>query len=320
MELNQPAPQVINVESSRFHKPPQELCLNGNVSENWRRWRQKFDIYMTATKAYKDTDQEKVAVLLSLIGDEALEAYNTFQFATHEDSTNLQQVLDHFESFCTPRKNEVFERYKFLMIRQKEGQSVDQFITELKSAATQCEFNTDNQTEKLIRDRIVIGIRDERLQERLLGEAKLTLKKAADLCRSSEASKIETKEMQRKSEVSSVKYKSKTNFKDNPKKYLCKKCCYSHVYGKCPAYNKQCSNCQLYNHFAKGCPKKKDSNRETKKFSKKKIHANKEEVDESQSEEQSSSGEEEDSDPNDRNAMYLHTCNRRSLFGSCDCQ
>jgi hypothetical protein len=78
--------------------------------------------------------------------------------------------MQKFEEYCTPRKIEVFERFKFFKIKQKEGQSVDQFITELKNAASQCEFDSGNQTEKLIRDRIVLGIRDGKLQERLLAE------------------------------------------------------------------------------------------------------------------------------------------------------
>ena len=30
-------------------QPPSALCLTGNLSENWRRFKQQFEIYMTAT-------------------------------------------------------------------------------------------------------------------------------------------------------------------------------------------------------------------------------------------------------------------------------
>ena len=30
-------------------QPPSALCLTGNLSENWRRFKQQFQIYLTAT-------------------------------------------------------------------------------------------------------------------------------------------------------------------------------------------------------------------------------------------------------------------------------
>ena len=49
----------------------------------------------------------------------------------------------------------------------------------------------------MIRDRIVLGVSDTQLKERLLRESSdLTLEKAASLCRAAEASKTQLKEFQ----------------------------------------------------------------------------------------------------------------------------
>lgn len=61
------------------------------------------------------------------------------------------------------------------------------YLTELKKLASACEFNLE--TENLIRDRLVVGIRDKTVQERLLREPDLELNKALDFCRSTEVSK-----------------------------------------------------------------------------------------------------------------------------------
>ena len=41
-------------------------------------------------------------------------------------------VLKKFDDYCRPRKNTLFERFKFWNWSQQEGETVDQFVTELK--------------------------------------------------------------------------------------------------------------------------------------------------------------------------------------------
>ena len=94
-----------------------------------------------------------------------------------------------------PRKNTVFERYKFWEYKQRDGETIGQFITELKTRAKSCEFG--DQHDIMTRDRIVFGVSDTRLKERLFRESSdHTLGKAASLCRAAEASKTRLKELQ----------------------------------------------------------------------------------------------------------------------------
>ena len=149
------------------------------------------------------------AILLHTIGEEALEIYNTFRFATGEDPNKIAHLKKKFEDYFNPRKNTVFERYKFWECKQQDGESIDQFITELKTRAKSCEFG--DQLKSLIRDRIVFGVSDTRLKERLLRESSdLTLEKAASLCRAAEASAKQRKELQTSEKVRG-KTKKQTN-------------------------------------------------------------------------------------------------------------
>lgn len=72
----------------------------------------------------------------------------------------------------------------------KSGQSVDAYVLELKKQAAKCAFHTEEH-DKLIRDRLVWGIRDKQLQEELLRDADLTLVKAINHCKIWETSKRE---------------------------------------------------------------------------------------------------------------------------------
>ena len=150
---------------------------------------------MTASGKIKQDEKVQCAILLHKIGEEALQIYNTFRFATGEDPNRIADLKKKFEDYFNPRKNTVFKRYKFWECKQQEGESIDQFITEWKTCAKSCQFG--NQQDSLIRDRIVFGASDTRLKERLHRESSdLTLEKAVSLCRVAEASAKQLKEVQ----------------------------------------------------------------------------------------------------------------------------
>nr|XP_022904876.1 uncharacterized protein K02A2.6-like [Onthophagus taurus] len=83
-----------------------------------------------------------------------------------------------------------------------EGEDFDHFVMELKAMANSCNFG--DQEESLIRDRIIIGIRDKTLMERLLRVPELTLAKAETQCRAAEASKLLSKEIRESPSVDSI--------------------------------------------------------------------------------------------------------------------
>lgn len=66
-------------------KPPEPLVLDGNVSDNWKRFAQKFDLFMTVTDLASKGEEKKVAVFLNLLGDEGLELFNSFTFANGDE-------------------------------------------------------------------------------------------------------------------------------------------------------------------------------------------------------------------------------------------
>ena len=65
-------------------KPPGSLTLQGNVSENWRKWRQKFQFYLEATEYSEKGKKLQCSLLLHCIGEDAVEVYNTFDFGEGE--------------------------------------------------------------------------------------------------------------------------------------------------------------------------------------------------------------------------------------------
>ncbi|UYV62865.1 K02A2.6-like [Cordylochernes scorpioides] len=233
---------------------PSELALHGNVAENWRRFKQRLMLYLEATEKATKPDKLKVAILLNFIGEEALEVFNTFHLK-EDEAENFDLVINKFDDFCEPKKNVIFERFQFFSATQKDGESIDSFITELKGLSTSCEF--ESQKDSLIRDRIVYGIQDKALQERLLREPNLTLLKAIEMCKTDEISKQQIKIMQNNQNICQIrKYEKKHSPKQNQeseKEFKCQRCGKSHRAKNCPAWGRRCSKCKKMNHFAAFC-------------------------------------------------------------------
>ncbi|KAJ8913347.1 hypothetical protein NQ315_008737 [Exocentrus adspersus] len=224
-------------------------------------------IYWLAGKKSKE-DDVKIAILLNLMGDQGLMIYNNLQYGEVEDKTKLKTVLEMFDQYCNPAKNLVYEHYKFFKRDQLQTETVDEFVTALRQLSSTCEFK---ETDVLIRDRLILGIRDPRIQERLLQESDLSLNDAIKVCRSMETSvatqKLISMEQQTVSAVrsfrnrqSSAGHFSKPSRKSGKARDLqksdgknCTYCGSEHEKGKCPAYNRVCSKCQRKGHYRRCC-------------------------------------------------------------------
>lgn len=243
-----------------YCRPPKSLDLNGNISENWRKFKQSFDIFLKASGSIRKPDEIKVAILLNIVDEDGIELYNTFNLQETERN-NLAKVLQCFEEYCVPKKNIVYETFKFFSRMQQEGEKFDNFLAEIKKLSQTCEFGT--MADRMIRDRIVLGIRDKMLQERLLRIEDLNLQKAVDCCRTAEISKLQAKNLQgEKPEIDSLRKKVHQKFNKSKGKEMttifdCRRCGMKHGPRECPAYGKKCKKCGKLNHFAIGCKVKK---------------------------------------------------------------
>ena len=132
----------------------------------------------------------------------------------------------------------------------------------------------------MILDKLVFGVSDERVKEILLRESDLTLKKAVDVIHAAETTRQQIREMlsgawpvqvsavRQNSGGSVPKYGKKRQTRPPPQQsgsqtrrnegrhssvganfIECHKCGRTHKYRECPAYGKQCKQCQGWGHF-----------------------------------------------------------------------
>lgn len=154
--------------------------------EEWPKWIRRFERFRLASDLVSKSEESQVNTLVYSMGDKADDILQSFNLS-EEDSKKYKTVKEKFENHFVKRRNTIFERVKFNQHKQEEHEPVDEFITDLYCLAKHCEYGDLH--DDLVRDRIVVGIRDQKLSERLQLEDKLTLEQAIAKVRQSEAVK-----------------------------------------------------------------------------------------------------------------------------------
>ena len=244
--------------------PPAPLKMGGDIAADWKRFKSEWENYEIASDLTLETVSEKkrAAVFLACIGTTAYSVFRTFKFANDEDKSKVDKLTEAFDKHCISEANVTYERYVFHQRVQQPGESFDDFFADLRKMASTCEFA--DLEDSLIRDRIIIGIRDEPTRRKLLQIRKLSLADAAQACKASEATSRRLRAMGGTAEIdalsntsssfrnrrSSSKYRTgrqreQPSRRDPSNGRRCRYCDRQHGGSKedCPAYGQQCRKC-----------------------------------------------------------------------------
>ena len=140
-------------------KPPEQF--NFTRPEEWPKWYRRYERFSTASGLDDKDWKSRVNTLIYSMGNEAEDIFRLFSL-TEGEQVDFAKVQAKFEEYFVKRRNVIYERAKF---NREQGESVDVFITSLYSLAEHCGYGLLH--DEMIRDRIVVGIIDSRLSEKL---------------------------------------------------------------------------------------------------------------------------------------------------------
>ena len=93
-------------------RPLDALNLNRDIAENWRRWKQRWSLFIIASGIHEKGENIQCATFLHMIGEDALNIYDTFTFQDNEIN-KIQILIDKFDQHFSPQKNITYQRYLF---------------------------------------------------------------------------------------------------------------------------------------------------------------------------------------------------------------
>ncbi|UYV64962.1 K02A2.6-like, partial [Cordylochernes scorpioides] len=234
---------------------------------DWPKWIRRFERFRQASGLINNPENEQVNMLVYCMGDNADDILLSCKIAS-DQLENYGKVIECFESHFIPRRNIIYERARFNQRCQQEGEKVNEFITTLHSLAEHCNFGMLH--DELIRDRIVVGVRDRALSERMQLDTDLTLVKATLMAKQLESVKEQQSSLYQQDSIDQIKkmpnhikeakrHEPKIRqFKSNQlggSSHGCTRCGNSnnHDWKNCPAMNSYCSKCKKKGHYAKVC-------------------------------------------------------------------
>lgn len=256
-------------------------------SRTVKEFSRKFNCYLQANKISGEQEAVKVAHLKSAIDLECDELIESLNLENVTVDKILKALTEHYE----PKKNVTMAQYLFFKAEQGIQDFMSYYATLIK-LAKDCEFGDVEKS--IMKTRIIIGIKDEELQQRLLRNTTSSLEEIVQFCKNSEEATKNQNIIKTKSHndetvhrVSRSRYQN--NFRHNssnsrsyrsptpshsrsyrsPNKYKhkspnkfsqsCSRCDVKHKPGMCPAYNHSCNRCNRRGHFASKCKTSKQS-------------------------------------------------------------
>ncbi|MCG8048533.1 MAG: hypothetical protein N0E48_23435 [Candidatus Thiodiazotropha endolucinida] len=156
--------------------------------QGWEKWFQRFERFRSASGLSEKQEEIQVNSLIYCMGSEADDILDTLKL-TAEQKKKYETVSKKLKDYFIPKRNVIFERVQFHQRVQFEGENVDSFVTSLYKLAEYCSFGELH--DEMIRDRLVVGLRDQRVSEKLQLDAELTLEKALTQARQHEAVKAQ---------------------------------------------------------------------------------------------------------------------------------
>ena len=148
-------------------KSPAHLNLEGNIAINWS------ELHATAAGVKTKSEKVQCTVSLHLAGPDTPEVAHTLDIKS-TDRDKFTPSIDAFRNCCERKDNMTVVHYSHT------SESVETYIRELRYKIAHCKCGVLE--DSLLRDRLVCGMKGNKLRSRLQQTPGLTLTKCIQMC------------------------------------------------------------------------------------------------------------------------------------------
>ena len=246
-------------------------AFNWSKSDRYAEWKAfRTECEMLFRGTYRTTPaNERAGAVINWMGREGQAIAATWtQNQLDERFGDVARMFAAFEDRFRPEQNEMLAEFQFRQMK-RENRSSDEFMSELRSKAKDCNFGAAE--DRNIKSQFILGISDCKMQEKLLEEVRAgtTVDGCLQITRNLEAMRMQLDLVNQPANQFDEVRKNK-----NPD---CKYCLTEHKPRQCPAYGKTCQKCGRRNHSAKACKTKEREARRKKNVDEVEAQENEEE-------------------------------------------
>ncbi|XP_045779574.1 uncharacterized protein K02A2.6-like [Maniola jurtina] len=130
-------------------------------------------------------DELQVPLLITIVGEATYTLMCDLCSPAHPESKGFDELVKLVSEHLEPKRSEIAERHVFRLRRQRPGESLTEYLHNLKHLATTCNFGT--MLEENLRDQFVSGLANELMRSRIFAEKDIKYKEAVELALALEA-------------------------------------------------------------------------------------------------------------------------------------
>ena len=160
-------------------------------SEDWVSYTERLEHYFVAN-GIDDADKRR-ATLLSVCGPTTYQLIRDLLSPAKPSDKTFEELVALVKEHHQPVPSVIAQRYMFNTRTQQPGETVSAFVAQLRKIAQYCKFG--DALDDMLRDRLVCGCRDRRLQYKLLADSELTFAKALSMAKANETADRGTKDL-----------------------------------------------------------------------------------------------------------------------------
>ena len=221
--------------------------------EDWPNYVERLTHFLKANSI--TTNEQKQSVFLSVIGPATYSLLRSLVAPDKPGDKSFKDLVKKLTDHFSPTPSEIVQRFKFHGRYRQQGESVAAYVAELRSLAEYCNFG--GTLDDMLRDQLVWGVKNDAIQQKLLGEAKLTFKRAMELAQGLETAAQNVQTLKASTQGSDPGKSEVHKIADAGKGLTCHRCGkIGHIATKCRYKDTVCHKCGKKGHLKAVCRSK----------------------------------------------------------------
>ncbi|KAK0146771.1 hypothetical protein N1851_013888 [Merluccius polli] len=204
---------------------------------------------------------KKGAILLSSVGSRTYSLMRNLLSPNKPGEKSYEDLTALLQSHYNPKPSEIVQRFKFNSRVRATTETVTEYVAVLRELAQHCNYG--DKLKEMLRDRLVCGVADDRMQRRLLAEPELTFERALKVALAMETATRDVRDLQLKTLDGTVSkaapqllvHNVESNHKGQGKAtpLTCYRCGGEHMAKDCRFINEKCHACGKKGHVKRVC-------------------------------------------------------------------
>ncbi|UYV81492.1 K02A2.6-like, partial [Cordylochernes scorpioides] len=177
-----------NLEETIYTKQPEGFEEYNEETETFETFYERLEQFLILEEA---GDEKKKAYLLTLMGSKTYGVLKNLCSPILPKDKTFDNLIDILKRHFSPKRSIVVERFIFFKRMQLKEENISDYLVEIKRLASSCNFG--NFLEDSLRDKMVCGLYNAKIQNRILSEGDISLAKVIEIALSMEAAEKNTK-------------------------------------------------------------------------------------------------------------------------------